>query len=85
MILNKYESYKSITFQIYYKKNDIIFLYLLLYLNYLIQLFDIDCFSNLKCLYSNQIDGFIKIYINYISKIEFFIAFKVVYKKSITF
>ena len=58
---------------------------LLLYSNYLIQLFDISCFDNLKCLYSNQINKFIKIYIKYISKIEFFIVFKVIYEKSITF
>ena len=83
LILDRYKSYKSIAFQIYYKKNDIIYLYLLLYSSYLTQLFDIDCFSNLKCLYSNQIDGFIKVYINYISKIEFFIAFKTIYKESI--
>ena len=85
MILNKYKNYKSITFQIYYKKNNIIYLYLLPNLNYLIQLFNIDCFNNLKHLYNNQIDGFIKTYINYISKIEFFITFKTMYKKLITF
>ena len=85
LILNKYKSYKSIVFQIYYKENDIIYLYLLLYSNHLIQLFDIDCFNNLKHLYRNQINIFIKIYIKYISKIEFFITFKIIYKKSITF
>ena len=52
LILNKYESYKSKVFQIYYKENDIIYLYLLLYSNYLIQLFNISYFNNLKYLYS---------------------------------
>ena len=85
LVLNRYKSYKSIAFQIYCKKNDIIYLHLSLYLNHLIQLLNINYFNNLKCLYRNQINIFIKIYIKYISKVEFFIAFKIVYKKSITF
>ena len=84
-MLDGHESHESKAFQIYYKKNNIIYLYLPLYLNHLIQLFNIDCFNNLKCLYGNQIDGFIKVYINYILKIEFFIVFKIVYKKLIIF
>lgn len=85
LILNKYKNYKSKAFQVYYKKNNIIYLYLLLHSNHLIQLFDIDCFNNLKYSYNNQINRFIKIYINHILKIEFFIAFKTIYKKSIIF
>ena len=84
LILDRYKNYKSIVFQVYCKENNIIYLYLLLYSNYLIQLFDIGYFNNLKYLYNNQINKFIKIYINYISKIEFFIAFKTIYKESIT-
>ena len=78
LILDRYESHESIAFQVYCKENDIICLYLLLHSNHLIQPFDIGCFSNLKCSYGSQIDGFIKAYINYISKIEFFIVFKVI-------
>ena len=85
LILDGYKNYKSIAFQIYYKKNNIIYLYLLLYSNYLIQLLNINYFSNLKHLYNNQINKFIKTYINYISKIEFFIIFRIIYKKSIIF
>ena len=84
LVLDRYESHKSIVFQVYYKKNNIIYLYLLLYSSYLIQPLDINCFSNLKHSYNNQIDRFIKVYINYITKIEFFIIFKTVYKESIT-
>jgi hypothetical protein len=32
-------------------------------------------------MYSHQIKNFIKAYINYIIKVKFFIAFKVVYKQ----
>ena len=82
LILNKYESYKSIAFQTYYKENDIIYLHLPPHSNHLIQLLNIDYFNNLKYLYNNQIDRFIKIYINYISKIEFFIIFKTICRRS---
>ena len=68
----------------YYKVNNVIYLRLLLYSSYIIQFFDIDCFNNLKHLYNMQIDRFIEMYINYISKIEFLIVFKIVYQKSIT-
>lgn len=85
LVLDGYKNYKSKAFQVYCKENDIICLYLLLYSNHLIQLFDINCFNNLKHLYNNQIDRFIKAYINHILKIEFFIIFKIVYEKSITF
>ncbi len=38
----------------------------------------------LKRAYSRQIEMFIKAYINYITKVEFFLAFVAVYKESIT-
>ena len=39
------------------------------------QPFDVDCFSVLKRMYSRQLKVFIRAYINYIMKPEFFIAF----------
>ncbi len=50
-----------------------------LYFLYLIQPLDINCFDILKQLYSRGFKDFIKAYINYIIKPEFFIAFKIVY------
>jgi hypothetical protein len=38
----------------------------------------------LKQAYSRQIKTFIKAYINYITKVEFFLAFAAAYKESIT-
>jgi hypothetical protein len=40
-------------------------------------------FNILKRIYSQQIETFIKAHINYITKIEFFLAFTTIYKKSI--
>jgi hypothetical protein len=53
-------------------------------LSYLTQPLDVRCFSVLKRIYRHQIELFIKVYINYITKVEFFLAFYVVYNQLIT-
>ncbi|APA10190.1 hypothetical protein SS1G_07383 [Sclerotinia sclerotiorum 1980 UF-70] len=84
LVLDGHESHESIPFQSYCKSNDIICIKLPLHSSHLTQPLDIGCFSVLKRSYSCQIEGFIKAYINHISKIEFFIAFKAAYQQSIT-
>ena len=81
LVLNRYKNYKSAEFQEYYKIYNIIILGLPSYLFYLTQLFDIRYFSILKQVYSWQIKIFIKAYINYITKIKFFLAFIIIYKE----
>ena len=66
-------------FQEYYKSYNIITLGLPPYSSYLTQLLNVRCFSPLKRAYGRQIEGFIKVYINYITKVEFLIAFKQAY------
>jgi hypothetical protein len=83
LVLDKHESHESIEFQEYYKAYNIITLGLSPYLFYLTQPLDIKCFSMLKQAYGRQIKMFIKAYINYITKVEFFLAFIIVYKESI--
>ena len=83
LVLDKYKSYESAEFQEYYKAYNIITLGLPPYSSYLTQPLDIRCFSVLKRVYSRQIKTFIKAYINYITKVEFFLAFIVVYKELI--
>ena len=53
------------------------------YSSYLTQPLDIGCFSVLKRAYGRQIETFIKAYINHITKVEFFLAFTIVYKELI--
>ena len=84
LIFDRYESYELAEFQEYYKVYNIITLYLSLYFSYLIQLLNIRCFSILKQIYDREIKTFIKAYINYITKIKFFLIFKTVYSVSIT-
>jgi DDE superfamily endonuclease len=79
LVLDRYKSYESIEFQDYYKSYNIITLGLPSHSFYLTQPLDVGCFSMLKRLYSRQIKVLIKAYIYYITKIEFFIAFKTVY------
>ncbi|KAJ8070928.1 hypothetical protein OCU04_001286 [Sclerotinia nivalis] len=84
LVLDGYESHESIPFQSYCKANNIICIRLPPHSSHLTQSFDVGCFGVLKRAYSCQIDGFIKAHINYIIKVEFFIAFKAVYQQSIT-
>jgi hypothetical protein len=84
LVLDGHESHESAEFQEYCKVYNIITLGLPPYSSYLTQLLDVGCFSVLKRSYGRQIETFIKAYINYISKVEFFLAFKAAYNQSIT-
>ena len=75
LVLNKYKSYYLVKFKDYYKENNIIILYIPLYISYLLQLLDIRYFSLLKRVYSKEIKKIMRNYITYITKPDFFIAF----------
>jgi hypothetical protein len=79
LVLDRHKSHESAEFQEYCKAHNIITLGLPPYSSHLTQLLDVGCFSVLKRVYGRQIKTFIKAYINYITKVEFFLAFKVVY------
>ena len=83
LVLDRYKNYESAEFQEYYKAHNIITLGLPPHSSYLTQPLDIRYFSILKRVYGRQIKTFIKAYINYITKVEFFLAFIAVYKESI--
>jgi hypothetical protein len=84
LVLDRHESHESVEFQDYCKSYNIITLGLPPHSSYLTQPPDVRCFSVLKRIYSRQIEDFIKAYIYYITKIEFFIAFKKAYLQSTT-
>jgi hypothetical protein len=84
LVLDGHESHESAEFQEYCKTHNIITLGLPPYSSYLTQPLDVRCFSVLKRAYGRQIKTFIKAHINYITKVEFFLAFTAVYKESIT-
>jgi hypothetical protein len=84
LVLDGHKSHKLADFQEYYKAHNIITLCLLPHSSHLTQPLDVGCFSVLKRAYGRKIETFIKAYINNISKVEFFLAFKVAYEQSIT-
>ncbi|EDN90727.1 hypothetical protein SS1G_00127 [Sclerotinia sclerotiorum 1980 UF-70] len=84
LVLDGHESYKSPAFQEYCKEHNIILLSLLPHSSHLIQPLDIGCFDPLKHSYNRQIENFIKAHITYITKTEFFQAFKAAYIEAIS-
>ena len=84
LVLDRHESHESAEFQEYYKAYNIITLCLPPHLSHLTQPLDVRCFSVLKRAYRRQIETFIKAHINYISKVEFFLIFKVAFIESMT-
>jgi hypothetical protein len=54
------------------------------YLSYLLQPLNVSCFLPLKRAYSREIEALIRYYINYITKLEFLLAFKAAFKQLFT-
>ena len=79
VVFDSYKSYLSTQFEQFYKEKYIITLYLPIHFSHFTQPLDIGCFNMLKRSYNRGLEDFIKTYINYIIKTEFFIAFKTAY------
>ncbi len=77
--MDDYNSYYLYEFECYYKKNNIVIFYIFLHSFYLFQLFDIGCFNMLKRLYDKEVENFIRSYINYIIKLNFFACFYIIF------
>ena len=56
-------------------KYKIIPIYISSHSSYILQSFDINCFSVLKCLYSCQVEQFMQYDINFIDKSDFLISY----------
>ena len=57
---------------------------MLAYLLHLLQLLNVSCFLLLKRAYSYKIKSLIRSYINYITKLEFLLAFRAAFYKAFT-
>ena len=84
LILNGYKSHNLLNFQLICKENNIITLCMPAYLLYLLQPLNIGCFSPLKRAYRQQINGLVRDYINYITKLKFLPVFKAAFNSAIT-
>jgi hypothetical protein len=54
------------------------------HLSYLLQPLNVSCFSLLKRAYSRKIESLIRHHINYITKLEFLLAFKAAFDRAFT-
>ena len=83
-VLDGHKSHLSNTFQKYSKEYNIITLCFPIHSLYITQPFDVGCFNVLKRIYGREIEVFVKASITYITKLEFFIAFKIAYNQTMT-
>ena len=84
IVLDGYESYLSAIFEEFCKEKNIITLYLPAHSSHLTQPLDVGYFSVLKCLYGKELEAFIKVHINHITKMVFFIMFKAAHISTMT-
>jgi hypothetical protein len=84
LILDSYESYRSLRFNNLCKEKDIILLYMLAHASHLLQPLNVGCFRPLKTAYGYKIKSFARNYINYITKLEFLLAFRAAFYKAFT-
>ncbi len=79
LILDDYSSHYLYEFECYCRENNIVIFYIFFHLFYLFQLFDIGCFNMLKQSYNKEVENFIRSYINYITKPDFFVCFYITF------
>jgi hypothetical protein len=84
LIIDSYKSHYSLKFQELCKENNIYTLYMPPHLSHLLQPLNVSCFSPLKRAYSCEIKALICHYINYITKLEFLLAFKAAFTRLFT-
>jgi hypothetical protein len=84
LILDRYSSYLTLEFDLFYQEHLIITLCIPLHSSYLLQLLDISCFAVLKRLYRQQIKVYIYSRVNYIDKLDFLQVFYTIYTEAIS-
>lgn len=84
LILDGYESHVNAEFEAYCKEHNIITLCLPPHSSHLTQPLDVGCFNVLKLRYGDQLNIFIKGYVNHITKVEFLQAFKQAFLATMT-
>ena len=84
LILDGHESHISTQFHQYCINNKIITLCMPAHSSHLLQPLDVGCFSPLKSSYGKEIEKFMRLRINHITKLEFLPAFKEAFKVAFT-
>jgi hypothetical protein len=76
LLFNGHGSHTSAKFRDLCKENNIYTLYMPPYSSHKLQLLNVSCFLPLKVAYSSKIKGLMRCHINYITELEFLLAFK---------
>jgi len=76
LILDGHESHISAQFEQYCKDNNIVTLCMPPHSSHLLQPLDVGCFGPLKKAYGRQIEQYMRLHVNHITKLEFLPAFK---------
>jgi hypothetical protein len=84
LILDGHESHDLLDFKLYCKENKIVTICIPVYLLHLLQLLDVGCFSPIKKAYGHQVKKLMRVYINYITKMEFLLVFKAAFNALFT-
>ncbi|KAL2137459.1 hypothetical protein VTI28DRAFT_9599 [Corynascus sepedonium] len=84
LILDGHESHHSTKFERYCQQNNIITLYMPPHTSHCLQPLDVGCFGPLKQAYGRQIENLMRLYITYISKLEFLCGFREAFFASMT-
>ena len=84
LVLDGHNSHHSADFELYCQERNIITLCMPPHSSHILQPLDVGCFSPLKTAYGKQIEGFMRGGQTYITKEDFFPAFKVAFQEAIT-
>jgi hypothetical protein len=84
LILDGHESHHSTEFELYYRDNKIITLYIPTHSSHKCQPLDVGCFGPLKQAYGRYVEELMRAHINHISKLEFLCAFREAFFASMT-
>jgi hypothetical protein len=84
LIVDRHESYQSYEFEKYCKDWNIIPLCILAHSSHKLQPLDVRCFGPLKRIYGTEIEKLIRAYITHVSKEDFFPAFVIAFRITIT-
>lgn len=81
LVIDGHKSYVSAAFEAFCKEKRIVTVFMPPHSSHLFQPLDTGCFSLLKRAYGYEIEGFIKSFINHITKAKFFIMFQIAFSK----
>jgi len=84
LVIDGHESHVSAAFEAYCKEKNIITVSMPPHSSHLLQPLDVGCFGPLKRAYGREIEGFMKLLVNHITKAEFLIAFQAAFSRVFT-